>query len=189
MASRPGPTAPSGSRSTAATRSAGSRPRERSRSTPCPTSDSQPLGITAGPDGALWFTEVRGNKIGRITTSGTITRVRRSHPEQQPPRTSRPGPTAPSGSRSTGQQDRQDHDLGSDHGVRRSHLEQLDPRGHHDRGPTATSGSRSGAATRSAGIRGRRPSTSRRAPAAPASTLTCAYRTPGTPTPTSPSPT
>ena len=31
------------------------------------------LGITAGPDGALWFTEYWGNKIGRITTAGVIT--------------------------------------------------------------------------------------------------------------------
>jgi hypothetical protein len=28
--------------------------------------------ITAGPDGNLWFTESRANKIGRITPSGTI---------------------------------------------------------------------------------------------------------------------
>jgi virginiamycin B lyase len=33
---------------------------------------SFPLGITAGPDGALWFTEAATNNIGRITTSGTI---------------------------------------------------------------------------------------------------------------------
>jgi virginiamycin B lyase len=29
--------------------------------------------ITAGPDGALWFTENQAHKIGRITTSGTVT--------------------------------------------------------------------------------------------------------------------
>jgi streptogramin lyase len=40
---------------------------------PIPTASSQPYGITAGPDGALWFTEALGNKIGRITTAGTIT--------------------------------------------------------------------------------------------------------------------
>lgn len=38
-----------------------------------PTTGGTPYGITAGPDGALWFTEQYGNKIGRITTSGTIT--------------------------------------------------------------------------------------------------------------------
>ena len=36
-----------------------------------PTLNSQPTGITAGPDGALWFTET--DKIGRITTAGVIT--------------------------------------------------------------------------------------------------------------------
>ena len=38
-----------------------------------PTANSNPIDITAGPDGALWFTEYGGNKIGRITTSGNIT--------------------------------------------------------------------------------------------------------------------
>ena len=40
---------------------------------PIPTASSQPLGITTGPDGALWFTESNTNKIGRITTAGVIT--------------------------------------------------------------------------------------------------------------------
>jgi streptogramin lyase len=40
---------------------------------PIPTADSGPRGITAGPDGNLWFTEAVGNKIGRITTDGMIT--------------------------------------------------------------------------------------------------------------------
>jgi virginiamycin B lyase len=30
------------------------------------------MGITAGPDGALWFTESASGKIGRITTGGQI---------------------------------------------------------------------------------------------------------------------
>jgi uncharacterized protein (TIGR03437 family) len=41
-----------------------------------PTANSGPEYITAGPDGALWFTESNLNntgKIGRITTSGAIT--------------------------------------------------------------------------------------------------------------------
>ena len=33
-----------------------------------PTPGGRPWGITAGPDGALWFTEFQGNQIGRITT-------------------------------------------------------------------------------------------------------------------------
>jgi streptogramin lyase len=38
-----------------------------------PTPNSQPAGITVGPDGAIWFTEENGHKIGRITTDGAIT--------------------------------------------------------------------------------------------------------------------
>src|SRR6266536_4153344 len=37
-----------------------------------PTPGSGPWGIAAGPDGALWFTESPGGKIGRITTSGVV---------------------------------------------------------------------------------------------------------------------
>ncbi len=42
---------------------------------PVPTPSSGPDGITAGPDGNLWFTEssTLANKIGRITPKGTIT--------------------------------------------------------------------------------------------------------------------
>jgi len=36
---------------------------------------SQPLEFTTGLDGALWFTELLGHKIGRISTSGVITEV------------------------------------------------------------------------------------------------------------------
>ena len=32
-----------------------------------------PYGITAGPDGALWFTNVGNYSIGRITTGGVVT--------------------------------------------------------------------------------------------------------------------
>ncbi len=34
---------------------------------------SGPSGITAGPDGALWFTNYATSSIGRITTSGVVT--------------------------------------------------------------------------------------------------------------------
>lgn len=37
-----------------------------------PTANSEPEGITAGSDGALWFTEYRAGQIGRITTSGSF---------------------------------------------------------------------------------------------------------------------
>jgi virginiamycin B lyase len=36
-------------------------------------SASSPFTITAGPDGALWFTEANVNKIGRITAAGAVT--------------------------------------------------------------------------------------------------------------------
>jgi len=38
-----------------------------------PTAGGDPNGIAAGSDGNLWFTELFGNKIGRITPAGTIT--------------------------------------------------------------------------------------------------------------------
>src|SRR5438046_8196889 len=40
---------------------------------PIPTGGSLTFGITAGPDGNLWFAESNSNKIGRITTAGAIT--------------------------------------------------------------------------------------------------------------------
>ena len=39
---------------------------------PIPTSGSQPASIVTGPDGALWFTEFGGNKIGRLATDGAF---------------------------------------------------------------------------------------------------------------------
>jgi streptogramin lyase len=38
-----------------------------------PTRGSQPFAITSGPDGNLWFTELLGHKIGRVTAVGAIT--------------------------------------------------------------------------------------------------------------------
>src|SRR5262249_30300889 len=38
-----------------------------------PGTSNNPRGITAGPDGALWFTETGSKKAGRLTTSGTFT--------------------------------------------------------------------------------------------------------------------
>src|SRR5262249_9229459 len=51
---------------------------------PVLTLDSQPSGITAGPDGNLWFTEAAGNRIGRITPAGVITEVPVLTPASQP---------------------------------------------------------------------------------------------------------
>jgi streptogramin lyase len=36
-------------------------------------SGSHPFGITAGPDGAMWFTERTGNRVVRVTTAGEVT--------------------------------------------------------------------------------------------------------------------
>jgi streptogramin lyase len=38
-----------------------------------PTSGSNPVDITSGPDGNLWFVEFNGDKIGKITPTGTVT--------------------------------------------------------------------------------------------------------------------
>ena len=38
-----------------------------------PTPNATPIGIVEGPDGAFWFAEKTGNKIGRITLDGAIT--------------------------------------------------------------------------------------------------------------------
>ncbi|WP_412030496.1 IPT/TIG domain-containing protein [Deinococcus yunweiensis] len=38
-----------------------------------PTHPSHLTGLTSGPDGNIWFTEERSNKIGRITPGGTLT--------------------------------------------------------------------------------------------------------------------
>ena len=43
-----------------------------------PNAGSNPYGIAAGPDGALWFTQYNGNRIGRITTAGAITEFGRA---------------------------------------------------------------------------------------------------------------
>jgi streptogramin lyase len=42
------------------------------RKFPVPTDQSLPFGITAGPDGNLWFTEYRAGKIARISPAGNI---------------------------------------------------------------------------------------------------------------------
>jgi deazaflavin-dependent oxidoreductase (nitroreductase family) len=43
-----------------------------------------PVGITAGPDGALWFVEIGAGQVGRITTGGEVTEF------PLPDRTARP---------------------------------------------------------------------------------------------------
>jgi virginiamycin B lyase len=49
-----------------------------------PTAGSQPWGIVNGRDGALWFTEWAGNKIGRVTTGGAFTEYPLPTPAAEP---------------------------------------------------------------------------------------------------------
>jgi virginiamycin B lyase len=37
---------------------------------PLPTAGSRPAGIVVAPDGALWFAEQAGNKLGRLEQRG-----------------------------------------------------------------------------------------------------------------------
>jgi streptogramin lyase len=48
-------------------------PRVHFRSWPIPTPDSEPIEITAGPDGNLWFTQQDASQVTRVTPQGVIT--------------------------------------------------------------------------------------------------------------------
>jgi virginiamycin B lyase len=51
---------------------------------PVQTTNSFPTGITAGSDGALWFTEQSANNVGRITTEGGVSEYPVSTPDSVP---------------------------------------------------------------------------------------------------------
>ena len=51
---------------------------------PIPTAAGLPSGIAAGSDGAIWFAEFGGNRIGRITPAGAITEFPIPTPESGP---------------------------------------------------------------------------------------------------------
>ncbi len=51
---------------------------------PVPTGNAMPFSIVAGPDGALWFTEFGGNRIGRISPAGAATDFAVPTPASQP---------------------------------------------------------------------------------------------------------
>ena len=74
-ASLPALTAQSGSPIPLATGSAASHSDGKIAYVKLPHSDSGPAGITSGPDGNLWFTEHSGNRIGRLSTTGTLTEI------------------------------------------------------------------------------------------------------------------
>ena len=130
MTSRPGPTAISGSPSRTATRSAGSRPLGPSPSSPSPRPAVSPYGITAGPDGNLWFTEQAGNKIGRITPTGIVHRVRDPHGRQPADRDHDRPRRQPLVHRAGRQPDRPDHAHRHRHRVRGPHRGQPTRRDH-----------------------------------------------------------
>jgi virginiamycin B lyase len=46
--------------------------------------DAGPNGIAVGPDGALWFTDWRGNQIGRMSTAGTYSLYPLPNPGSSP---------------------------------------------------------------------------------------------------------
>ena len=62
------------------------------------SANSGPYGITAGPDGALWFTEQTGNRIGRMTTGGVVTNEYGLQPANRLASGSSAGPTVRCGS-------------------------------------------------------------------------------------------
>jgi virginiamycin B lyase len=49
-----------------------------------PAPGSGPFGICSGPDGALWFTRLNTDRIGRITTDGEITEYDLPTPSSEP---------------------------------------------------------------------------------------------------------
>ncbi len=97
-ASRRGRMARCGSPKTAATRSGGSPPPGRSPSIPVPTAGSDPDGITAGPDGALWFTELERQQDRADHHGGGHHRVSRFPRLSSTPSASRRGRMARCGS-------------------------------------------------------------------------------------------
>jgi streptogramin lyase len=48
-------------------------PSGRISTIPVPTADAGPLGLTMGPDGALWFTERVADKVARMSSDGLFT--------------------------------------------------------------------------------------------------------------------
>ena len=126
----------SGSRSTPAGRSAGSqRPASSRNSRHRPAAAATPTASSAGPDGALWFTESGYNSaIGRITTTGIVTEFPLPAIQLTPygltvrSRRSALGSPSMGGNRDQGgYRDGRRH-----HGVRRPDEQEL-PLGHHGR--------------------------------------------------------
>ena len=132
----------------------GASPRRASSPSSPPASPraARPRGITAGPDGNLWFTEGDGDRIGRITPAGVVTEFSRRHHAGQPaPRHHRRPGRQPLVHRAAGDRIGRITPAGVGHRVhRRHHRRQPSPAGSPP-GPTATSGSPSSPATGSGG--------------------------------------
>ena len=97
--SRPAPTATSGSPNQRRPDRADHDRRRRHRVQRRHHRRREPDGIAAGPDGNLWFTEIDGNRIGRITPTGVVTEFSAGITAGAGPSASRPAPTAICGSR------------------------------------------------------------------------------------------
>ena len=126
--SPPGPTATSGSPRATATRSAASRTAGVITEFPMPTADSYPDGITAGPDGNLWFTE-RGEQDRPHHARAASSPSSRSRPRQPVCRHRRRARRRPLVHRARRQQDRPHHARRRHHRV---------PRPDSAAGPTAS---------------------------------------------------
>ena len=79
----------------------------------------EPAAITAGPDGALWFTNLCSNSIGRITTAGVMSRLH-EHRHRVTRRRSPLAPTGRCGSPTRSQLDRADHHRRGGHRLHRA---------------------------------------------------------------------
>jgi streptogramin lyase len=51
---------------------------------PTQSPSSEPIGLTVGPEGNVWFTELHGDAIGRITPAGTITEFSTDITQKEP---------------------------------------------------------------------------------------------------------
>src|SRR5262249_5074141 len=51
---------------------------------PLPTAGAEPYHLVVGPDGSVWFTELQGNRIGRVAPGGAITEYALPDPGSKP---------------------------------------------------------------------------------------------------------
>src|SRR6266496_4316627 len=51
---------------------------------PVPTAHAEPYHLVVGPDGSVWFTELQGNRIGRVAPGGAISENALTDPGSKP---------------------------------------------------------------------------------------------------------